>query len=73
MTVLEAEEESTDEQLTPPKKKLCLSLSRVSVKRNSSLKGKSENQSGGRATSGHIARHFQSSNCFGLLRLFLFI
>ncbi|XP_014220411.1 ubiquitin carboxyl-terminal hydrolase 1 [Trichogramma pretiosum] len=60
MTVLEAQEES-DEQLNPPRKKICLSLSGLSEKRNQGGNRKSDTQPVGRANSGQITRHFQSN------------
>lgn len=59
MTVLEAEED-TDEQQTPPRKKVCLSLSLTERRNSTTGKNKSDPHPTGRATGSHT-RPLQSS------------
>ncbi|XP_031787495.1 ubiquitin specific protease-like isoform X2 [Nasonia vitripennis] len=62
MTVLEAEED-TDERPNPPRKKLCLSLSALSERRNQGIsKNKSEPQPVGRASTSQIRPNHPSSS-----------
>lgn len=74
MTVLEAEED-TDERPNPPRKKLCLSLSKeLPERRNQGIsKNKSETQPGGRAGSGQTRPTPLGKNTLTELNYYYFI